>query len=164
MIYSSAAAPASRFSANIMHPINTEFDWPKLRRDLEDILTIINAGHKDAQFNQSPNEQAILSILNNEAMITEAVGDNRHSEPAHRHELTRNNESDASDDLYDNAIVVLTEFGQASPAILQMWLSIDYGSAMTIMSRFQTEGLISSKGRVKHKAFSIRRSFDQQAQ
>ena len=50
--------------------------------------------------------------------------------------------------------MVLTEFGQASPAILQMWLSIDYSRAMTILNRFQAEGLISSKGKVRHKAFS----------
>ena len=68
------------------------------------------------------------------------------------------------DVLYDNALVVVTEFGQASPAILQMWLSIDYSSATTILSRFQADGLISSKGKVRHKAFALRRSLEQQAQ
>jgi len=59
--------------------------------------------------------------------------------------------------------VVLTEFGQASPAVLQMWLSIDYSRALTILNRFQVDGLISSKGKVRHKAYSLRRSLEQQA-
>jgi DNA segregation ATPase FtsK/SpoIIIE-like protein len=65
------------------------------------------------------------------------------------------------DDLYDDALVVVTEFGHASPAMLQMWLSIDYTRAITILNHFQAEGVISSKGKVRHKAFSLRRSLDQ---
>jgi DNA segregation ATPase FtsK/SpoIIIE-like protein len=60
--------------------------------------------------------------------------------------------------LYADALVVITEFGHASAAILQMWLSIDYGRAIKILDQFQADGLISSKGRVRHKAFVLRHS------
>jgi S-DNA-T family DNA segregation ATPase FtsK/SpoIIIE len=77
--------------------------------------------------------------------------------------LSEVGQRDERDDLYDDALVVLTEFGQASPAVLQMWLSIDYSRALTILNRFQADGLISSKGKVRHKAYSQRRSLEQQA-
>ena len=60
--------------------------------------------------------------------------------------------------LYDDALVVITEFGHASAAILQMWLSIDYRRATKILNQFQADGLISAKGRVRHKAFVLRHS------
>ena len=150
-----------------MYPIKSEFDWPKLRRNLEEILAIIAADQTHAPFNQSVDESALLPIPQNEATCAEphtALDKRPEPEPRWPLELTKNNQPDKTNDLYDNAIVVLTEFGQASPAILQMWLSIDYSNAMKIMNRLQTEGLISSKGRVRHKAFSLRRSLNPQPQ
>ena len=63
-----------------------------------------------------------------------------------------------SDELFDEALIVVTEFGSATPSILQMWLSIDYHRAARIVRDFEAQGLVSSKGRVRHKAFELRRS------
>jgi DNA segregation ATPase FtsK/SpoIIIE-like protein len=63
-----------------------------------------------------------------------------------------------SDELFDEALVVVTEFGNATPSILQMWLSIDYHRAARILRDFEAQGLVSSKGRVRHKAFELRRA------
>ena len=63
-----------------------------------------------------------------------------------------------SDELFDEALIVVTEFGNATPSILQMWLSIDYVRATRILKDFEAQGLVSSKGRVRHKAFELRRA------
>jgi len=63
-----------------------------------------------------------------------------------------------SDELFDEALIVVTEFGNATPSILQMWLSIDYHRARRILKDFEAQGLVSSKGRVRHKAFELRRA------
>ena len=63
-----------------------------------------------------------------------------------------------SDELFDEALIVVTEFGNATPSILQMWLSIDYHRATRILREFEAQGLVSSKGRVRHKAFELRRA------
>ena len=63
-----------------------------------------------------------------------------------------------SDELFDEALIVVTEFGNATPSILQMWLSIDYCRATRILSDFEARGLVSSKGRVRHIAFELRRA------
>jgi DNA segregation ATPase FtsK/SpoIIIE-like protein len=63
-----------------------------------------------------------------------------------------------SDELFDDALIVVTEFGNATPSILQMWLSIDYDRATRILKEFEAQGLVSSKGRVRHKAFELRRA------
>ena len=63
-----------------------------------------------------------------------------------------------SDELFDEALIVVTEFGNATPSILQMWLSIDYHRATRILKDFEAQGLVSSKGRVRHKAFELRRA------
>ena len=57
-----------------------------------------------------------------------------------------------TDELLNDALVVITEFGQASPAILQMWLSIDYNRATQILTKLEADGLISSKGRIHRKS------------
>jgi|GEM_PF-2636125 len=62
------------------------------------------------------------------------------------------------DKLFDDALGVVTEFGKATPALLQMWLSIDYCRATRILSDFEARGLVSSKGRVRHIAFELRRA------
>lgn len=66
------------------------------------------------------------------------------------------------DELFDRALAVITEFGQTSPAILQMWLAIDYPCATALLNQFKEQGLISSKGRVRHKAYELRRSRGQE--
>ena len=150
-----------------MHPHKPEFDLPKLRRQLEEILAMVKADHNCAAFNRSVDEQTVLPVHENDAAAAKpdiALADH-HSEPerACQPALSEVGQRDERDDLYDDALVVLTEFGQASPAVLQMWLSIDYGRALTILNRFQVDGLISSKGKVRHKAYSLRRSLEQQA-
>jgi len=151
-----------------MHPLKPEFDLPKLRRQLEEILLMVKADHNDSAFNRSKNEVVLLSVHPEDDAIAaeqDVALANDHPEPETACEpvLSAIGQPDERDDLYDDALVVLTEFGQASPAVLQMWLSIDYSRATTILSRFQADGLISSKGRVRHKAFSLRRSLEQQA-
>ncbi len=149
-----------------MHPPEPEFDLPKLRRQLEEILAMVKADHNGAAFNRSVDEETVLPVHKNDAAATKpdiALADN-HSEPesVFAPVLGEVGQRDERDDLYDDALVVLTEFGQASPAVLQMWLSIDYSRALTILNRFQVDGLISSKGKVRHKAYSLRRSLEQQ--
>ena len=61
-------------------------------------------------------------------------------------------------ELFDEALMVVTEFGNATPPILQMWLSIDYDRATRILRDFEAQGLVTSKGRVRHKAFELRRA------
>lgn len=63
-----------------------------------------------------------------------------------------------SDELFDEALIVVTEFGNATPSILQMWLSIDYHRATRILKDLEAQGLVTSKGRVRHKAFELRRA------
>jgi len=151
-----------------MHPLKPEFDLPKLRRQLEEILAMVKADHNGAAFNRSVDEEAVLSVQHeNDATAAEpdiALADDLpEPETAREPVPSEVGQPDERDDLYDDALVVVTEFGQASPAVLQMWLSIDYGRAITILNRFQADGLISSKGKVRHKAFSLRRSLEQQA-
>lgn len=61
-------------------------------------------------------------------------------------------------ELLNDALVVITEFGEATPEILQMWLSIDFNRATRILIRLENDGLISPKGKVRHKAFELLRS------
>jgi DNA segregation ATPase FtsK/SpoIIIE-like protein len=145
-----------------MHPLKPEFDLPKLRRQLEDILAMVKADHNSAAFNRSADGEAALSMQHeNDATAVEpdvALADEcPEPEPACE-PATSEIRRDERDPLYDDALVVVTEFGQASPAILQMWLSIDYHRATKLLSEFQADGLVSSKGRVRHKAYSLRRS------
>jgi DNA segregation ATPase FtsK/SpoIIIE-like protein len=140
-----------------MHPLNPEFALQKLRSQLEEILAIVKAAPSGCALARFEDEIVVLSV----ALEGDATGVEPGSEIAladDRPEIETACESDAPDDLYDDALVIVTEFGQASPAILQMWLSIDYNRAITILNRFQADGLISSKGKLRHKAFSTRRS------
>ncbi len=150
-----------------MHPHEPEFALLKLRRQLEEILAMVKADHNGAASNRSADEEIVLSFHENNATAAEpdtALADDLPEPDAvFAPVLSEAGQQDERDDLYDDALVVLTEFGQASPAMLQMWLSIDYSRALTILSRFQADGLISSKGKVRHKAYSLRRSLEQQA-
>jgi DNA segregation ATPase FtsK/SpoIIIE-like protein len=153
-----------------MHPQASEFDLLKLRRQLEEILAMVKADHNAAAFNLSVEEKEPVFPVQHETDVTAvepavALVDEC-SEPETVFAPVPSVvvvQPDERDDLYDDALVVLTEFGHASPAVLQMWLSIDYSRAITILNRFQVDGLISSKGRVRHKAFLQRRSLEQQA-
>ena len=146
-----------------MHRLKPEFDLPKLRRQLEEILAIVN--RNGAALDRGANDGTIFPVHESASLAEprEAhAGTTSGSEMDCQRLSFEDGRSATPDDLYKDALVVLTEFGQASPTILQMWLSIDYGSAITILHRFQAEGLISSKGRVRHKAFTLLRSLDQQ--
>ena len=141
-----------------------EFDLPKLRRQLEEILAMVKGDHNGAAFNRSADEAPVVHVHGPAASAAEpevAIPDERlESVAACAPAPGRADQRNQRDDLYDDALVVVTEFGQASPAILQMWLSIDYGRAAKLLSEFQADGLVSSKGRVRHKAYSLRRSED----
>ena len=149
-----------------MHPTEPEFDLLELRRQLEEILAMVKEDQNGAAFNRSVDEETVVPVHENDAAASEpdtALADHLFEPrmvfaPA----LSEVGQRDERDDLYDDALVVLTEFGQASPAVLQMWLSIDYSRALTILNRFQADGLISSKGKVRHKAYSLRRSLEHQ--
>ena len=108
----------------------------KLRRELEEILAMVKTDPTNGVRAQADSRQA-------------SAPDQSSSE----HEPVQQR-----DELYDNALVVITEFGQATPSILQLWLSIDYSRATRILSQFETEGLVSSKGKLRHKAYARRRS------
>jgi|SRR5215471_3955469 len=136
-----------------MYPHKEKLDLPELRRQLEELLAMVTTGSKQVK-NQSehvhlaetgakiefyePNQATGLQSNDNSDNLTESVN--------------------ARELLYDDALVVITEFGHASSAILQMWLSIDYGQASRILDQFEADGLISAKGRVRHKAFALRHS------
>ena len=65
------------------------------------------------------------------------------------------------DDLYDEALKVVTEFGHASGSVLQLWLSIGEARAARILSEMERDGLITParKGReykVLATAYSLR--------
>ena len=141
-----------------MHPPDQEFDLPKLRRQLEEILAIVNGQHNGVESQQIAHDKIILSVHENDASAYVARADECSQTETTCEPVLRVDQPAERDDLYDDALVVVTEFGHASPAVLQMWLSIDYSRAITILNRFQADGLVSSKGRVRHKAYSLRRS------
>lgn len=142
-----------------MHSPNPEFDLPMLRRQLEEILAIVKTDDGDS-FVRTTIDQPALSAGEHNAIIPEPDQPltTKDSETGCEPAPLGEGQATTEDDLYDDALVVVTEFGQASPSMLQMWLSIDYGRALTILNRFQADGLVSSKGRVRHKAYSLRRS------
>jgi DNA segregation ATPase FtsK/SpoIIIE-like protein len=147
-----------------MYPLKPQFDLPKLRRQLEEILALVT--EDNGVFVQSTDEETAPSVHESDTNVAGAgdasVDKRSESEIDCESLLLEDGQPAKPDDLYNDALVVVTEFGQASAAILQMWLSIDYSRASTILNRFQAEGLISSTGRVRHKAFSLLRSLDQQ--
>src|SRR5262245_63215424 len=132
-----------------MYPHN-ELDLPELRRQLEELLAMVATDLKIDR--GSPSMQAHF-------VVTEAVDNNSHLIRPNCPQPNGNIDDETDrDSLTDDALVVITEFGQASAEILQMWLSIDYGRAIKILNQFQADGLISAKGRVRHKAFVLRHS------
>jgi DNA segregation ATPase FtsK/SpoIIIE-like protein len=164
VLYSAASPLREPEIEASMHSPRPELDLPELRRQLEEILAMVNADHNSAVCIQGtddgsgPNQENDRSsggsdlAIANQRPISDL--DCKPLLPARAHPAKR-------DELYNDALLVVTEFGHASPAMLQMWLSIDYTRAITILNRFQAEGVISSKGKVRHKAFSLRRSLDQ---
>lgn len=120
----------------------------ELRRELEEILALVS---RDVRDNFAAGYQKSPSTLR-QIEPDVAQSSMEQLEPPDLREVTQN------DELFDDALVVITEFGQASPAILQMWLSIDYARAALILGRFEAQGLVSAKGRVRHKAYELRRT------
>ncbi len=129
-----------------MDSSNLQLHLSELRRELREILTMIEATSSAAVRATAQECEASLSNLH------QAVPETPTSENP------RNAGASAPDGLFDDALVVVTEFGQASPAILQMWLSIDYSRATRILREFESQGLVSSRGKVRHKAYALRRS------
>ena len=128
-----------------MDSSNLQLHLSEVRRQLQEILLMIEA--------TPSGPERIMHQLRKASRPT--LGDAEHESqstiPSDANESTL-------DKLFDDALVVVTEFGQASPAILQMWLSIDYGRAMRILREFEAQGLVSSRGKVRHKAYALRRS------
>ena len=144
-----------------MHSLNPEFNLPKLRRQLEEILALLSGTcNVDSQ---ETNEAISLSVHPNESTISEEQSTHPQPEPDNAPTTKEAIPQNERDDLYDDALVVITEFGNASIPLLQMWLSVDYSRAKTVFDRFLDEGIISSNGKVRHKAFLLRSSANQQA-
>jgi len=135
-----------------MHPRTKEFDLSKLVRGLEEILAIVNTD-RNGSFGQGVKE-----VADSEDDATAAHPGSFAEGDTDCERLPEEFQPNQRDGLYDDALVVITEFGQASPVMLQMWLSIDYLRATSILNQFQADGLVSPKGRVRHKAYSLRRS------
>ena len=117
-----------------------------LRRELEEILALVGETRgsevdDSVQSSSSPNR-------------IEADPDH---DPVEEIKQVDSLPETAHDPMLDDALVVITEFGQATPAMLQMWLSIDYARAVRILNGFKAQGLVSAKGRVRHKAYDLRR-------
>lgn len=129
-----------------MDSSNLQLHLSQLRRQLQEILLMIEATPNAAA--RATHQQREASLPN----LHEGVPDT--PPPAN----PCNASASAPDELCDDALVVVTEFGQASPAILQMWLSIDYSRATRILREFEAQGLVSSRGKVRHKAYALRRS------
>lgn len=122
----------------IANPLS--LDLSELRRQLEEILAMVSRDiHHDLRYDHRSSVDRERSV-----QLTA--------------EQTASAHASQSDDLFDKALAVLTEFGEASPAILQLWLAIDYAQAVALLNQFEALGLISSKGRVRHKAYELRRS------
>ena len=129
-----------------MDSSDLELRLSELRRDLKEILSIIEA---------TPKVLEPTTALQCEASSPTLQTIRHEDTPAENPCFAA---ACVPDTLNDAALVVITEFGQASPAILQMWLSIDYGLATRILSEFEAQGLVTSRGRVRHKAYTLRRS------
>ena len=134
-----------------MRPHKQQLDLPKLRRQLEELLAMIASGLNFERESQS----ARAHFGGTEAAGNDSPLDISNCPPSDE----ENGNATDRDILSDDALVVITEFGHASAAMLQMWLSIDYGRAIKILNQFQADGLISAKGRVRHKAFVRRHLF-----
>lgn len=128
-----------------MNANHLPLDLSEFRRQLEEILAMLSRDvHRDSR--SDPHKAS----LNPDVSVQG---------------FTRQNASasaNQSDELFDKALAVITEFGQTAPAILQMWLGIDYARAMALLNQFEVQGIISSKGRVRHKAYELRRSRSQE--
>ena len=114
----------------------------QIRRELEEILALLGNGY---QSDRAPRP-------------AQPEGDQGSGNNLKQFDSGETSLSAERDQLFDDALVVITEFGNASPSILQMWLSIDYTRATLILSQLEAEGLVSPKGKVRHKAFELRRS------
>ena len=125
-----------------MDPSAIQFRLSELRRELKEILAMVTADLTVTRTKQQDCEHAPAETRDARRGLSQTSS-------VHQFE---------TDELLEEALVVITEFGQASPAILQMWLSIDYNRATRILAKLEADGLISSKGRIHHKACALRRS------
>lgn len=138
-----------------MHPLKPEFDLSKLVRELEEILAMLTADHNEGAFPQCVEEAVVVPVNRDDDLRAAEAGPLPECDKASR-PMPQGIQRNERDVLYNDALVVITEFGQASPVILQMWLSIDFNRATSILNQFQADGLVSSKGRIRHKAYSLR--------
>jgi S-DNA-T family DNA segregation ATPase FtsK/SpoIIIE len=120
----------------LMDPSALQFRLLELRRELEEILAMVTTDSTFTQTKRQDCEYAPGETRDVQRGISETSG-------VHQFE---------TDELLNDALVVITEFGQASPAILQMWLSIDYNRATQILTKLEADGLISPKGKVNRKS------------
>jgi len=140
VIYS--AANPHNPSETSMSASNPTTQLSELRRQLEELLALLNSNARDD-----------TSAANQERGSATKLQEIESTKVAHDARLRISN----ADELFDDALVLLTEFGTATPAMLQMWLSIDYNRASRILSEFQAQGLVSPRGKARHKAYELRR-------
>src|SRR3989442_14488822 len=105
-----------------MHSHKPEFDLLKLRCQLEEILAMVKADHNVGTFDRSEDERAALSVHLEDGAAP--AGPDINSTDDHPESDTPLDPPPSEvgqrlerDDLYDDALVVITEFGQASTAI-----------------------------------------------
>jgi DNA segregation ATPase FtsK/SpoIIIE-like protein len=126
----------------------------ELRRQLEEILALVSRDARDDAAAEPEKSSPAPSMLEPGHIQNPPGAFESHENPVE----SRENQANRPDELFDDALVVVTEFGQATPAILQMWLTIDYARAARILEQLEASGLVSAKGRVRHKAYELLRS------
>lgn len=120
----------------------------KLRRGLEEILALVSDGvDGDGTPKQAPLPDPV-SVEGDPCVVSESRSA----------ENSGACQSGDRDELFEEALEVVIEFGNASPAILQMWLSIDYSRAARILSQLEAQGMVTGKGKVRDKAYERRGS------
>jgi DNA segregation ATPase FtsK/SpoIIIE-like protein len=143
VVYSVASDPRCERSIEaLMDSSAIKNRLSELRRELEEILAMVSTDSTVPQTRRQDCEYAPDETSDVQRLI---------SQPPNAHQFE-------TEELFNGALVVITEFGQASAAILQMWLSIDYNRATQILTKLEADGLISSNGKLRHKAFALRRS------
>lgn len=152
-----------------------------------DSRTIIDANGAEALLGQGdmlflpPASSRLIRVhgsLVNEAEIKRITDHARkQARPAYNEQVTMNEQeaegvedfSGERDDLYDEAIAIVTDMGRASTSVLQRRLSIGYGRAAKILDTMEREGLIGPADGAKPRkvlplAYEFRERLDQQVE
>ena len=157
VVYSRAETPGIESSTILMSSSDSKTRLAELRQGLEEVLAMISGDSslvrlelEDPSFPIGAEDHATRDVTH--------AGMRTANRLSPGEERSCSAESSESDPLVDDALVVITEFGQVSPSILQMWLSIDYVRALRLLKALESKGLITAKGRVRHKAYELRKA------